>query len=576
VHSRIHSNCVGLARMDKIVITDIVSRDIRFHTSKGKHGSDAMSPDPEYSCVYVTIETTDPKLTGTALAFSIGRGNEIIQMACHVLKHKVVGLALADIASGTGFRDLWRSMCYGQQLKWCGPEKGPVHQASAAIVNALWDMWAKREGVPVWQLVSEMDPELLVSCLDFRQVTDVITPEEAIQLIKDLRAKGHAARIAKMKGEGFPAYTTATGWLGYTDEQVKQKVVAALAEGFNSFKMKVGVSLEDDAKRAQVMRGAIGPDRNLMMDANAVWEVDEAITNMRALAKFNPYWIEEPLHPDDILGHARLQKAMDQFPKGKDGIPGNLSINVATGEQCSNRIMHKQFLQADGYRILQADVVRLGGLSEYLIVGLMAAKMKVKVCLHAGGVGLCNYAAHVCILDYINLSGTTEGKVTEYIDHLQEHFVHDLVVKRGKYIAPKDAGFGMEIKDESLAEYEYPFGRYWTKEYPNHFYKSKNGVHLPPPALPGRIAAGAYEGACVDQKAAAVPLKAKPSCCTAPMVAPATATITSPPPATTGAEKPSCAEGRSSPKAAKQILSAVALIVMGFFLAQLYEKSKKK
>lgn len=478
--------------MDRIEFTDVVARDIRFHTSKGKHGSDAMSPDPEYSCVYVTIETSDPNLKGAALAFSIGRGNEIIQMACHVLKHKVVGLTLADIASGTGFAKLWRSMCYGQQLKWCGPEKGPVHQAAAAIVNALWDMWAKFKKVPVWQLVSEMDPELLVKCLDFRQVQDLLTPEEAVGIIKKLRSSGHKERVAEMRATGFPAYTTATGWLGYTDEQVRQKVINALAQGFNAFKMKVGVSLENDMKRAAVMRDAIGPNRKLMMDANAVWEVDEAIENMRSLAKFNPYWIEEPLSPDDILGHSRLQKAMDNFPKGAEGNPADLNINVATGEQCSNRIMHKQFLQADGYRILQTDVVRLGGLSEYLLVGLMAAKKKVKVCLHAGGVGLCNYAAHVCILDYINFSGTHDGKFTEYIDHLQEHFVHDLVVREGKYIAPKDAGFGMDMKESSLSEFEYPHGRYWTEEYPNHFYKNCKGVHLPPPYLPGRVSAGEY------------------------------------------------------------------------------------
>lgn len=465
-----------------------------------------MSPDPEYSCVYVTIETSDPKLTGAALAFSIGRGNEIMQMAVHVLKHKVVGLSLADISSGTGFRDLWRSLCYGQQLKWCGPEKGPVHQAAAAIVNALWDLWAKYEKVPVWQLVSEMKPELLVSCLDFRQVTDLLTPSEAVQIIKDLRSSGHKERIAEMKSSGFPAYTTATGWLGYTDEQVRQKVVKALDEGFDSFKMKVGVSLEDDMKRAKVMRDAIGPDRKLMMDANAVWEVEEAIENMRSLAQFNPYWIEEPLSPDDILGHARLQKAMDAYPKGSGGIPADLDINVATGEQCSNRIMHKQFMQADGYRILQTDVVRLGGLSEVILVSLMAAKKKIKVCLHAGGVGLCNYAAHVCILDFINFSGTHEGKVTEYIDHLQEHFVHDLVVKNGKYIAPAHVGFGMEMKEESLAQFEYPHGNYWSKEYKNHFYNNRKGIHLPPPYIPSRVPAGDYAVSSEEKSSVNLPL----------------------------------------------------------------------
>eukprot|EP00501_MAST-03F_sp_TOSAG23-6_P000092 GSMAST32.ASY1.ANO1.94.1 assembled CDS len=461
--------------MCDVVITKVTARDIRFHTSKGKHGSDAMSPDPEYSCVYVTLETNQPNLTGVSFSFSIGRGNEMMKLAVETLQHKVVGLKLSEITNADAeFGNPSKvDLCYGSQLKWCGPEKGPVHQGASAIINAMWDLWGKFENKPVWKLISDLEPEFLVGLLDFRYVLDMITPEEGIKIIANLRSNGHKERILDMMKNGFPAYTTATGWLGYTDDEVKQKVKNALEEGFRSFKMKVGVNIEDDCRRAEIMRTAIGHDCDLMMDANSVWEVQESIDNMRQLAKFNPYWIEEPL--------CTIQKIVRFHNSFQFKI--YLNIHVATGEQMSNRVMHKQFLQYGAYKILQTDITRLGGINEYIVVSLMAAKMKVKICLHAGGVGLCNMAAHVCVFDHINLSGCYKGRMTEYIDHLQEHFVYDLVVRNGKYIAPTDAGLGLEMKEESLSMYEFPTGHYWSKVCPNHFYKSRDGIDMTPSSL---------------------------------------------------------------------------------------------
>jgi L-fuconate dehydratase len=424
-------------------ITQVRVRDIRFPTSLQMDGSDALNLG-DYSATYVTL-STDSGLSGDGLTFTNGRGNEICVAAVHALEHHVIGRRLDDIFNNLpGF---YRDLTMDKQLRWLGPEKGILHMATGALINAVWDLRARRAGKPLWKLLVDLPPEEIVAAIDFRYITDALTPAEALEILRR-QERGKAVREREMQRDGFPAYTTSTGWLGYSDEKVRRLCREALAEGWTAFKMKVGQSLEDNVRRAALMREEIGPKCRLMMDANQCWDVDEAIRQMKELARFQPYWIEEPTSPDDILGHASIARAV-------------APIGVATGEVCPNRVVFKQLLQAKAIRFLQVDSCRMGGVNEVLPVLIMAAKFGVPVCPHGGGVGLCEYIQHISLFDYVAVSGSLDDRICEYVDHLHEHFVDPCVVRNARYVPPVRPGYSITIRPESLDAYEYPAGRVW-------------------------------------------------------------------------------------------------------------------
>jgi len=430
-----------------LTITGVTVEDIRFPTSRTLAGSDAMHPDPDYSAAYVVLSTNQPGLEGHGLTFTIGRGNELCVAAVQSLAPLVIGTQLEVITRD--FARFWYRLTSDGQLRWVGPEKGVIHLATAAIVNAIWDLWAKAAGKPLWKLLVDLSPEELVACIPFRHITDALTPEEALDLLRR-QQPGRAEREQRVRAEGYPAYTTSAGWLGYSDEQVVALTREALAQGFTAIKMKVGDDLEADRRRAALIRSVIGPERKLMMDANQRWDVPEAIAWMRELAAFEPWWIEEPTHPDDVLGHAAIARAL-------------APIRVATGEHCANRILFKQYLQAQGLQVCQIDACRLGGVNEVLAVLLLAAKFGVPVCPHAGGVGLCEYVQHLSIFDFIAVSGSMDDRVIEYVDHLHEHFVDPVIVRNARYQVPERPGYSIEMKPESRAQYRFPDGPVWRE-----------------------------------------------------------------------------------------------------------------
>jgi len=421
-------------------ITGLRVLDLRFPTSATLDGSDAMNPDPDYSAAYCVLETDVPGLEGHGLTFTIGRGNELCCAAIRALEPLVVGLELDAIrADGAGF---WRRMTGDSQLRWVGPEKGVIHLATAAVVNAVWDLLAKAAGKPLWRLIGEMTPAELVALIDFRYITDCITPAEALALLT-ARAEGKAERVRHLLAHGYPCYTTSAGWLGYTDEKLDRLCREAMAQGFRHVKLKVGRDLADDRRRVALARAAIGPEASLMIDANQVWEVDEAIAYVQELAFADPWFIEEPTSPDDVAGHAAIRRAV-------------APIQVATGEMCQNRVVFKQFIAGGAIDVVQLDACRLGGVNEVLAVLLMAAKHDLPVCPHAGGVGLCEYVQHLAMIDYLCFAGTAEGRVAEYVDHLHDHFVDPCVVRNGAYRAPERPGYSIEMRAETLRDHAYP------------------------------------------------------------------------------------------------------------------------
>ena len=423
--------------MNKICSMRVV--DVRFPTSQHLDGSDAMNPDPDYSAAYVILETEQGGVQGHGLTFTIGRGNEICCAAIEAMRHLVIGLDMDWVAADMG--RFWRYITSDSQLRWIGPDKGAIHLATGAVVNAVWDLWAKLEGVPVWKLVSRMSPEEIVKLIDFRYITDCITPDEALALLQAQDA-GKTARLATLEREGYPCYTTSAGWLGYGDEKLRRLCQEAIDAGFNHVKMKVGRDLQDDIRRLTIAREVLGPDRHLMIDANQVWEVSQAIDWVRKLAFVKPWFIEEPTSPDDIEGHRAIREGVHP-------------VKVATGEMCQNRIIFKQLIMRGAIDVVQVDACRLGGLNELLAVLLMAAKYKLPVCPHAGGVGLCEYVQHASMIDYLCIAGTREGRVIEYVDHLHEHFVDPCVIYNAAYMPPQAPGFSIEMKAASLVDYQF-------------------------------------------------------------------------------------------------------------------------
>ncbi len=423
--------------MTRIVDMQVV--DLRFPTSLHLDGSDAMNPDPDYSAAYVILKT-DSAHEGHGLTFTIGRGNEICCAAIEAMRHLVIGLDMAKVAENMGA--FWRHVTSDSQLRWIGPDKGAIHLATGAVVNAVWDLWARIEGKPVWRLVAEMSPEEIVRCIDFRYITDCVTPAEAVELLRG-KAEGKDERIATLMREGYPCYTTSAGWLGYDDDKLRRLCREAVDAGFRHIKMKVGCDKADDIRRLTIARETVGPDINLMVDANQVWEVNEAIGWVKDLAFAKPWFIEEPTSPDDIEGHRRIRE-------------GVAPVKVATGEMCQNRVIFKQLIMRGAIDVVQIDACRLGGVNEVLAVLLMAAKYGLPVCPHAGGVGLCEYVQHLAMIDYVCIAGTHEGRVVEYVDHLHEHFVEPCVIRGAAYMPPSAPGFSIEIKPESRETYRFP------------------------------------------------------------------------------------------------------------------------
>ncbi len=427
-------------------IVGFETHDVRFPTSTGKHGSDAMNPDPDYSAAYLILKTDQPDLEGHSLVFTIGRGNDLQCASIAQLAETVVGLDLNELESNLG--NIGRELVRDSQIRWLGPEKGVPHMAAGGVINAVWDLVCKINKKPLWKQLSDMTPEQIVDLVDFRHITDALTPQEALEILKKAESKkSENEKILLQKG--LPAYTTTPGWLGYSDETMVRLAKEALEDGFTLIKMKVGRSLENDIHRLKLVRETIGPDIKLAVDANQVWDVKEAIEWIKALSNVNLHWVEEPTSPDDILGHAAIAR-------------GIAPTRVATGEHVHNRIMFKQLLQANAFSFMQIDATRVAGVNENVAMILMAAKFGIPVCPHAGGVGLCEMVSHLAMFDAVAVTGHHEGRVVEFVDHLHEHFVVPTVVKNAHYLAPLEPGAGAEIKLESIKEYSFPNGPAWS------------------------------------------------------------------------------------------------------------------
>ena len=427
-------------------ITSVEVVDVRFPTSLTADGSDAMNKDGDYSAAYVILRTDDPGLSGYGFTFTIGRGNDICVLAAEQRAQPLLGRNVDDLLDDLG--GTYRDLKSDSQLRWLGPEKGVEHLAMAAVMNALWDMAARRAGKPLWRLLADMTPEQLVDIADLQYLSDALTADEAVALLAEM-VPTRNERIAKLERDGYPCYTTSAGWLGYSDEKMRRLLREAVDQGYKHVKLKVGADLQEDIRRCRIAREEIGPDANLMIDANQVWDVPQAIEWVKELAEFKPLWIEEPTSPDDVLGHATIRRAV-------------APIGVATGEHGMNRVLFKQMFQAEAIDFCQLDSARLASINEILAVYLMAKKFGVPVCPHAGGVGLCELVQHLSVFDYVAVSGSLDGRVTEFVDHLHEHFVEPCIVENGAYRVPTAPGYSAEMYDSSIREYAYPFGAFWA------------------------------------------------------------------------------------------------------------------
>ena len=431
--------------MTSIVGVDAV--DVRFPTSLDLDGSDAMNEETDYSAAYVVIRTDDPELAGHGFTFTIGRGNDICVLAAQQRGRPLVGMGVEEVVADLGA--VYRHLKSDSQLRWLGPEKGVEHLAMAAVTNAVWDLAARVARKPLWRFLVDMTPEQLVDVADLTYLSDVLTRDEALALLAD-RAPTREQRVADLAATGYPCYTTSAGWLGYSDDKLRRLCQEAVDAGYRHVKLKVGANLEDDVRRLGIAREVIGDDAHLMIDANQVWDVPQAIEWVNALAGFRPLWIEEPTSPDDVLGHAAVRRAV-------------APIGVATGEHGMNRVLFKQLFQAEAIDYCQLDSARLASINEIIAVYLMAAKFGVPVCPHAGGVGLCELVQHLVVFDYVAVSGSLEGRIAEYVDHLHEHFVDPCVVEDGAYVLPSRPGYSAQMYEASVAEYTYPGGGYWAR-----------------------------------------------------------------------------------------------------------------
>lgn len=431
--------------MNDILITSVRVIDLRFPTSRDNIGSDAVNKDPDYSAAYCIIETNSG-LEGYGLTFTLGRGTDLVVQAAEYLSRYAVNRTLASITDD--FCAFARQLTDDTQFRWLGPEKGVIHLAAGALINAIWDLYARAESKPLWQLLAEMEPAQLLKAVDFRYIDDALSREEALDLLT-ARREGQAERLALLKRQGYPAYTTSAGWFGYSEQKIRRLSKEALAEGWTHFKLKVGGDAADDLRRGHIVRDEIGWTNKLMVDANQKWGVLEAIERTRGLAELAPWWMEEPTSPDDILGHARIRREVP-------------NVRIATGEHVHNRIMFKQLLQAEALDVLQLDSCRVAGVNENLAIILLAAKFNIPVCPHAGGVGLCEYVQHLSAFDFLSVSTTLENRVIEFVDHLHEHFVDPVRICKGHYLLPQQPGYSIQIREESLTRFAFPHGAAWS------------------------------------------------------------------------------------------------------------------
>ena len=429
-----------------ITITNVRVIDLRFPTSLHSIGSDAVNKDPDYSAAYCILET-DSGLAGHGLTFTLGRGTDLVASALRYLAANVQGRTLDSITAD--LNAFYLQLTGDTQFRWLGPEKGVIHLACAALLNAVWDLYARSEGKPVWRLLADMSPEQIVACIDFRYIADALSRDEALTILRNA-APGKQARLARLEATGYPAYTTSAGWFGYSEDKIRRLCEEGLADGWTHFKLKVGGDAADDLRRARIMRAAIGPHNRMMVDANQKWGVEQAIERTLQLAEVSPWWMEEPTSPDDILGHARIRR---------DAAP----TRIATGEHCHNAVMFKQLFQAQAIDVCQIDSCRVAGINENLAILLMAAKFGIPVCPHAGGVGLCEYVQHLALFDYLGISGSLDNRVVEYVDHLHEHFVTPVVIHRGHYTVPQAPGYSGEVLASTLAQYSFPDGKIWSQ-----------------------------------------------------------------------------------------------------------------
>jgi L-fuconate dehydratase len=433
--------------LSEILITSVRVIDLRFPTSREQIGSDAVNKDPDYSAAYCVLETNSP-LEGHGLTFTLGRGTDLVVQAIRYLSRYVVNRTLSSITD-----DLCafsRQLTDDSQFRWLGPEKGVIHLATGALINAVWDLYARAESKPLWQLLSDMEPTQLLKAVDFRYIDDAVSPHEALDILTRARSAGKPERLTQLQQQGYPAYTTSVGWFGYSEEKIRRLSHEALAEGWTHFKLKVGGDPADDLRRGQIVREEIGWINKLMVDANQKWGVLEAIDRTRQLAALKPYWMEEPTSPDDILGHARIRREVP-------------SVRIATGEHCHNRVMFKQLLQAQAIDVLQLDSCRVAGVNENLAILILAAKFNIPVCPHAGGVGLCEYVQHLAIFDFLSVSVSMEDRVIEFVDHLHEHFLTPVRIRHGHYLLPNEPGYSIQIREESLTRFAYPTGEAWSE-----------------------------------------------------------------------------------------------------------------
>jgi L-fuconate dehydratase len=432
--------------LKSVTITQIEIIDLRFPTSREQIGSDAVNKDPDYSAAYCIL-STDSGLKGHGLTFTLGRGTELVAQALAYLSRNLPGRTLSSITKD--LNAFYLELTGDTQFRWLGPEKGVIHLACGALINAVWDLYAKSEEKPVWRLLAEMEPEQIVSAIDFRYIEDVLPRHEALTILRKGKV-GQAERLRRVADEGFPAYTTSAGWFGFSDEKIRRLCREGLAEGWTHFKLKVGGDPQDDLRRAWIVREEIGADKFMMVDANQKWGVEEAIRRTNQLAELQLWWMEEPTNPDDILGHARIRR--------------ETSVRIATGEHCHNAVMFKQLMQAGAIDVCQIDSCRVAGVNENLAIILMAAKFGIPVCPHAGGVGLCEYVQHLSFFDYLSVSCTIENRVIEFVDHLHEHFRDPVRMQRGRYLLPEAPGYSIEILPESLERYRFPDGEIWREK----------------------------------------------------------------------------------------------------------------
>ena len=436
----------GNKHVDKIVALEAL--DVRFPTSRQLDGSDAMNPDPDYSAAYVVLRTdAADDLAGYSLVFTIGRGNDVQTAAIQALSHLVVGRSVEEIVDDLGA--FARSLTADSQLRWLGPEKGVIHMAIGGVINAAWDLAARRAGKPLWRFIAEMSPEQIVARIDFRYLSDALTPAEALDILRRAES-GKAARVAELIEKGYPAYTTSPGWLGYSDEKLVRLAKEAVADGFRTIKLKVGGNVADDVRRCSLARAAVGNDVSIAIDANQRWDVGPAIDWLRRLVEFDIAWIEEPTSPDDVLGHAAIRKGVAPMP-------------VSTGEHTHNRVMFKQLFQAQAVDLVQIDAARVGGVNENLAILLLAAKFGVRVFPHAGGVGLCELVQHLAMADFVAITGRMEDRAIEFVDHLHEHFVDPVHIRNGRYLVPSAPGMSAQMKEASIREHLFPGGAVWAQ-----------------------------------------------------------------------------------------------------------------